>query len=142
MLRKTTCTACSYQLQLQENLQPEIQEGNGAKDNLLKGKIQAARPRNTNRMQSDINVVPVKSEISLRETTIDGCAQRRRERRMELQREKPLRFLQTTVRNRPLPLGDAGRRGKSAGDGRGCRRAPGFGALSNPGELGCDAARE
>lgn len=85
-------------------------------------------------MQSDINVVPVKSEISLRETTIDGCAQRRRKRRMELQREKPLRFLQTTVRNRPLPLGDRGRRGKSAGDGGVA------GGLSNPGELGCGAA--
>lgn len=60
-----------------------------AKDNLLQGKIQAARPQNTNRMQSDVNVVLVKSEISLRETTIDGCVQRRRrKRRMELQLEK------------------------------------------------------
>lgn len=39
-------------------------EGNAAEDYVLKGKIQAARPPSTNRMQSVLNVAPVHSEIS------------------------------------------------------------------------------
>lgn len=55
--------------------------------------MQATRSRNTNRMQSNANV-PVKTEISLRETTIDGCVQKRKKSGMELQLEKAVRFLQ------------------------------------------------
>lgn len=53
---------------------------------------------------------------------------------MELQREKPLRFLQN---DRPQQAAASRRRR----EGRGRGRTPGFGALSNPGELGCGAAQ-
>lgn len=136
MLRKTRCTSGSYQPQ--QNLPTEKGKRTVVKHNLLKGKIQAARPLNTNRMQSDTNVVLVKNEISLRETTIDGCVQRRRKRRMELHLEKALRFFQN---NQPQKASASRRQREECRWRRGRRWAPGFSALSNPGEFGCGAAQ-